>query len=50
MNEDRADQIISLLEEIRDRLSNIEYNTMDISSVESNTDDAVSLLRNIKIA
>lgn len=47
MNEDQADQIISILEEISAKLSSIEMNTMDISSIESDTSDAVDLLRKI---
>ena len=48
MNEDQADQIIDLLKEITDRLSSIESNTMDISSVDSNTSEALDCLRKIK--
>ena len=48
MNEDQADQIIALLEEIRDNLSSINSNTFDISSIESNTDDTVRCLKNIQ--
>ncbi len=48
MNEDQADQIIELLKEITDRLSSIESNTMDISSVNSHTSEALDYLRKIK--
>mgnify|MGYP005642171387 CR=1 FL=1 len=47
MNEDQADQIISILEDIIEKLSSIEMNTMDISSIESDTSEAVGLLRKI---
>lgn len=48
MNEDQADQIIALLEEIKNHLSNIGFNTSEISSVEANTNEAVKYLKQIK--
>ena len=45
MNEDQANQIIKLLKEIKDHLENIESKTHDI---ESNTDEALQGLKNIK--
>ena len=48
MNEDQADKIITLLEEIRYSLTSIESNTSEISSVESNTSMTAEYLRKIK--
>jgi hypothetical protein len=48
MTEEQADTIISLLKDIRDCLTDIDSNTSDISSIESNTSKTVSMLRNLK--
>ena len=48
MNDDKADRIIELLEEIKERLSNIESNTNDISSVELLTHEALEHLQKIE--
>ena len=47
MNEEQADKIIALLEDIKFSLSSIETNTMEISNVDSNTSEALSLLKKI---
>ena len=47
MTEDQADQIISLLEDISSHLSTISSNSYDLSSIESNTGDAVRELKQI---
>ena len=48
MTDDQFDQLMALLEEIKDRLSFIETNTMDIASVESHTSDTAEYLKKIK--
>jgi hypothetical protein len=47
MNEDQAERFISILEKIEEKLTNIEINTMDLSSIETNTSEAVDYLRRI---
>ena len=47
MNEDQANQIIALLEEIRNSLSDIKNDTSDIFNVASNTAEAVRYLERI---
>ena len=48
MTDDQFDQLIALLEEIRDKLSFIETNTMDIASVESHASDTAEYLKKIE--
>lgn len=48
MTEEQADQIIGLLKDIKNHLAEIGSNTSDISSVDSNTYDALQYLKNIE--
>ena len=48
MNEDHADKIIVLLEEIRDRLNELQYIASDTSSIASKINEAVDCLGKIE--
>jgi hypothetical protein len=48
MNEDQADRIITILDEIKDLLNNILIHTADISSIDSNTSETADRLRKMQ--